>query len=216
VKALLSLGVSGVLAFHLSGCDGRRMEARIDGALLPETDGTGVDPAPAGPTLVVRLETDEATLAVPAGPNVRLAIDRAVPWRRVEALIARVERAGAKPVLLVGDRHRVRAIALRDPLSGEAAIQMLATTTGKACVGPPDSSEMRCVQGLDEKHIHRAFVRGNVEDAIKAYKIREVVVAVQPEVEWADVVRALDGARTCCGRKRTPVALVTDASEPTQ
>ena len=68
------------------------------------------------------------------------------------------------------------------------------------------------VQGLDEKHIHRAFVRGNVDEAARAYQLREVQVRVEPDVEWADVVRTVDGARTCCGSKRLAVAI--DRGEP--
>ena len=67
---------------------------------------------------------------------------------------------------------------------------------------------MRCFQGGDRRHVHRAFGREHIREAVKAYERHEVRVRVDPAIEWADAIRAVDGARTCCGDTRVAAALV--------
>jgi hypothetical protein len=202
MRALLAIAV-GVSLSWLASCS-NNMLAYVDGALLPDADG--VIPAEEGPTLVVKPDTAEAQLEIPRGKVVRLAIDRAVTWARVEPLIERVKASGAKPVLLVGQRTRIHAFQLRDALSGKDAIQVRVDDDGQHCVSKTGVLEMRCTKGAG-RHIHRTFVREDVREAVKEYQLSEVEVRVNPSAEWADVVRAVDGARTCCYEKKVLSAI---------
>jgi hypothetical protein len=202
--------IAAVLASLALGCSNNLL-AYIDGALLPDADQSM--PADDGPTLVVKAETVDATLAVPKGPVVRLAIDRAVPWLRVEALIHRVEAAGARPVLLVGQRQHVRAFQLHDPLGAGESIVVRVDDGGQHCVSKTGVLEMRCTKGAG-KHIHRAFVREDVREAVKEYGLAQVQVRVNPLAEWADVVRVVDGARTCCGTTKVLAAIAPPGPDP--
>ena len=64
------------------------------------------------------------------------------------------------------------------------------------------------MQGADKKHVQRAFVRETIRDAVKAYGITDVDVMVTPDLQWADVVKTIDGARTCCGDTDVRVKLL--------
>jgi hypothetical protein len=196
-----SLALAAALA--LGGCENNLL-AYVDGALLPDADQS-ID-APAGPTLVVKPETDVAAVAIPSGPVVRLAVDRAVPWIRVEELTKRVEATGARPALLVGQRTHVRAFVLRDPLPPGDQVQVRVDDDGQHCVSKTGVLEMRCTKGAG-RHVHRTFVREDVREAVKEYGLLGVEVRVAPTVEWADVVRAIDGARTCCFETKVASAL---------
>ena len=46
--------------------------------------------------------------------------------------------------------------------------------------------------------IDRAHTRRLVREAVMEYKLFDINVQVAPKQKWADVVRILDGARTCC------------------
>jgi len=196
--------VASLALIAAAGCDNKFL-AYVDGALLADADG--VVPAPAGPTVVVKPETDLAQLALPKAPVIRLAFARDVPFPRVEELVRRVEAAGSKPVLLVGRRNQVQAFDLHEPVTGERTIQVQVTGDGQSCVGISGVPEMRCTQGAG-RHVHGAFVREDVREAVKEYQLREVQVRADPTVEWADVIRAIDGARTCCGDTKVRATLV--------
>jgi hypothetical protein len=109
-------------------------------------------------------------------------------------------------VLLVGQRTHVHAFQLRDTLSGKEAIQVRVDDDGQHCVSKTGVLEMRCTKGAG-RHIHRTFVREDVREAVKEYDLSEVEVRVNPSAEWADVVRAVDGARTCCFEKKVLAAV---------
>ncbi len=188
-----------VLLLVLGACNtgDNPYEATIDGVLLADADR--VLPAPATTLPLAKLTVDGPDPAPTATPG-RLAIDRKVPWARVQAVLDRHAQAGAAPAILAGRRDTVHAWTLSDAITGPA-IQVTATPDGKFCVGPPTSEFAKCVQSSDKKHVNRAFVREIVRDAVAAYDLTEVEVHVVPELEWADVVRTIDGARTCCGAK---------------
>jgi hypothetical protein len=178
------------------GCGGKG-DATVDGVLLAQADGL-VD-APEGATLAV----DEKTVAsavVPSGAKiVRLAVGRKVPWNQVQALMRKVEAAGARPVLLAGNRSHVKAINLDDPWpGGDRSIQVTAYIDGKACVQPPGAIEAKCVQSGTKDYIERAYVRELVREQVKMFSIEQVEVELPATLQWVDVVRTLDGARTCC------------------
>lgn len=187
------------LLVPLGACKGN-YEAKVDGVWIPQADG--VESAPEGPTATI--PAAGAALALPdADEIVRLAIARDVPWTEVKAAMAKVEAAGAEPVLLVGKGPRLKAFRLGDELESERTIQVFTTTEGKACVGPPGAREFKCVQRSDRTHIDRAFMRELVREAVKTYRIQDVQIEIAPALGWGDVVRALDAVRTCCGD--TPV-----------
>lgn len=166
---------------------------------------TGVVDAEEGPTL--HMPGDDIS-TLPDGPVVRLAAARDVKWTEVEALIERIEAAGKRPVLLVGQRHRVRAFQLSDgEIDMDRAIALTATADGKSCVAPPGSPEAKCAQPMDAVRIDRAYTRKLVREASDAYQMTDVDIQVSRHLSWADVVRTIDGARTCCKDRKMRVKL---------
>jgi hypothetical protein len=186
--------VLGLLATSSSsGCGPNPYEARIEGVLLP--DAQGVIKMPEGP--LVKVKAGEPDPELPDAPLIKLAIERSVPWERVAALIAAIEAKGATAVPLVGVRTSAFGFVLNDELKGPA-IQLTSTPDGKFCVGPPGVDEAKCVQSSDKQHINRSFVRETIREAVQAYDLGDVEVWVPADLHWADVVRTIDGARTCC------------------
>ena len=171
--SLIALGFIAICVGDL-GCQ-NKFVASVGGALLAECDGV-VTPAP-GPLYVVKSTSEEAQMPLPAGPVIQLAVDRAVSWRRMTALLARVKAAHAQPVLLVGVRDAVRAFEPNDVLTGGPSIELVATPDGKFCMRPPGATEAYCVKGTSG-HIQRDFVRETLRDAVKAYGLYEVAVYV--------------------------------------
>ncbi len=194
-----------------AGCDSKGL-AQIGDSLLAQAFDV-IEPEP-GPTVEVGAETPDrspsgesgAPTALPDGKVVRLAIDGKVPWSRVTEVIEWVQAEGKKPIVLVGNRHRVKAFRLYDKLEGEP-IELLAYVGGKACVKPRESIEAACVESAGGDHIEESYVREFVREAKKAYELSDVEVELPAELPWADVVRAIDGARTCCGSPPMRVAI---------
>lgn len=185
----LALAVLAVAA-----CD-NRLEARVGKAILPQA--TGHEARPPGRPVVVLPGEPPAT---PTAGAV-LAIDVNVPWAQVRAAVT----ASPPPGLLVGDFARIRGFHLEDPLGPGPSIRLTATP-GKFCVAPPGSDLAYCTEAGDHRHISAAFVREVVAKAVAEYDLHQVVVDAAPDLLWADLVRAVDGARTCC-RQPVPVAL---------
>lgn len=171
-----------------AACDNHH-EARVGAALLPQANQTSSRPA--GTTTVVIMPG--ATPTLPPGP-LALAIDVNVPWRQVAALA----RATPAPTLLVGRYRHLRAFTLEDTLDDAPSIKITATAKGKFCVGPPDTDLAYCLESGDRKHISAAFVREVVRKAVAEYDLHQGRVDIDDDILWADLVRALDGARTCC------------------
>ena len=204
-SSALALLVGGVAVLAGTGCPAKG-EAKVDGILLAQADG--VREAPEGPTLAVD-ETTIGAAVVPAGAKiVRLAIGRKVLWNQVRALMDKVTAAGARPVLLVGQSHRVREMPLEDQWPGGPALQVMAFIDGKACVQPPGAIEAKCVQSGSKSYIERAFLRELVREQVKAFQIQQVEVELPNTLPWYDVVRTIDGARTCCRDTKMLVRLL--------
>ncbi len=130
-------------------------------------------------------------------PHVRLAIARDVRWSKVRDLRKELLAQGRSPYLIVANGRKTGAFNLFDELQGEP-IHVFVSVGGKLCVAPPGSPEAKCVQRGDRSHVDRAFTRELVREAVKGYRLHDVLVDVPADLEWADVVRAVDGARTCC------------------
>ncbi len=181
-----------VAACALSACKFER-QAHVKDIWVPQA--AGLIDAPKGESLPIIRGTVLKTL--PKAPHVRLAIARNVVWSEVRALRKQVIDAGKTPYFIVADERKVGAIELYEDLQGEA-IDVFVSVGGKLCVAPPGSPEAKCVQRGDRLHVDRAFTRELVREAVGAYGIHDVLVKVPPDIEWGDVVRAVDGARTCC------------------
>jgi hypothetical protein len=185
---LLAVGAG----ISLGACD-MHFEAHVGDALLPHANA--VVPVGDGPTVVVKPGAVPASL--PAGP-VNLAIDINVPWSDVKGLLARGEASHTQPLFLVGQRQRVRGFVLNDHLDLGPVLKVSARAHGKFCVSPPGTDEAYCLETGDHTHISSVFVRGVMRQAVAEYGIKQARVVPDPDTRWADVVRTVDGVRTCC------------------
>jgi biopolymer transport protein ExbD len=183
-----------VLALLAGAC--APIDTKVGKARLADADGT--EPARPGPTVEV-----PGPPAAPAQGPVRLAADREATYGQVREAMKAIEAQGGEPVLLVARRGEVEALPRPDTLKGPA-IKLRAEVEGKACISPPDTDEATCVKGHFQKHIDRAFLRQIVRQAVREYGLKEVRITVDADLAWGDAVRAIDGARTCCG---IPVAV---------
>jgi hypothetical protein len=178
------------------GC--AQKEPRVGKTWLIEADGT-VEAAP-GPAV----ELPGGTIPTDVKGPVQLAIGADVPWRDVVSAMKTITDGGGQPVLLVARRDRAEALPPivfeEKPPEPDDAIRLRAQTDGKACVSPPGTEEATCVARRDHIHIDRAFVRQILWQAVKEYRLHKVRVVIPSDsLTWADVVRSIDGARTCCG-----------------
>jgi hypothetical protein len=192
-----------VLAASVGGCESKRF-LTIGETLLVQA--TQIEELPENPNAVTIEYPADRLETLPDATEIRLAIHRDVSIGEVEELIERLEAAGKKPILLAANRRKLGAYKLRDELQGEA-IRIFTNMEGKACVSPPGVAEAKCVQRSDRKHISRAFVRELTREATRAYGLADVTVESPPKLGWADVVRAIDGARTCCKETKPRVTL---------
>jgi len=170
----------------------QQSEPVVGKAYLIEASGTR--PAPEGPTIEVGVTPIPASLSGP----VRVAIDRAVPYTTAVEALKQIKAAGGTPVPLVAVREKIGELIPPDTKTGDA-INLWADPDGRACVAPHDSATATCVTPKATKHIDRAFVRDVIAQAVKAYDLKRVHVLVDSSLNWGDAVRAIDGARTCCG-----------------
>lgn len=205
-SAPAALAALAALALAAPGCK-NHFEAKVDGILLAEADSNEAVTAEEAkaPKVVVRAEPSvpDEELPMPASGAVQLVIERSVPWARVEALLATLESKKLEPILLVGQTHRVRRFQLNDALTeGKERFTLTGDANGKFCVQTAQLPQAYCVAGrpIAGKHIHRAFVRETVRDVVKKWEMKEAMAYVDPAMEWADVLRLIDGARTCCGK----------------
>jgi hypothetical protein len=161
-----------------------------------------------GPAATIELSKLDLK-ALPAESEVRLAIGKRVLWREVRDTVTALEKAGKKVVLLSAQRRRIGAFALYDEV-GPRPIDVVTRTDGTACVRLPGVKEAKCVQRADAMHIDRAHLRQLTREAVRKSKIKEAVVYVPPDMQWADVVRSVDAVRTCCKESLRPKAKLID------
>lgn len=195
-----------ILLVAAAGCKDKG-HAEVEGILIPQADG--VVEAEDGATMAVNGKTIDSAPVPASAPVVRLAIARDVPWDRVMALVERVNAAGQRPLLLAGDNHKVKGFRLEDDKARgvDRIISVIAYIDGKACVQPPGGIEAKCVQSPDGRYIDRAFLRELVREQVKKFDVQTVEVELASGLPWADVVRTIDGARTCCYETEVAVRL---------
>lgn len=174
----------------VGSCKSNR-QAEVAGVWIAQAEG--ITKAPPGEDIAIYKDTKLETL--PEGPNMRLAINRDVLWSQVRGLRKQILAAGKTPILIVADDRKVGSIELYEDLEGEP-INVYVSVGGKLCVAPPGSPEAKCVQRGDKLHVDRAFTRELVREAVNAYGLHDVLVDIPADLEWADVVRSIDGART--------------------
>ena len=196
-----------LLALALVACKGPGPK-QVGEATLALALGVEEIPAAAEDAPVVEIMPGKPA-TIPAAPVVKLAIDRDVPWAQVKASLDIMDQRKQTPVLLVAERRKVRAFARFDVVAREQmeelrahAIEITAYTDGKACVRHPDVAEAKCVQTPSRKYIDGAFTRELVREAVKGYGLSKTAVDLPPDLQWDDVVRVVDSARTCCGKQR--------------
>lgn len=181
-----------LVAASAPACDSH-LDAEVGGALLPQA--LDVVPAGEGPTVVVL--PGKPPPALPTGP-VRLAIDHAVPWSELGPLLTAADKAGTQPIFLVGQRDRIRAFRLADELRDEYTLRFRPTAAGKFCLSPPGTREAYCVETGTRRHVSAIYVREAVQKAVAEYGITQAWVVPDEDTRWGDIVRTIDGARTCC------------------
>ncbi len=206
----LGIGLSAA-----SGCK-NQLVTTVDGVLLADCTSKLEPPARAGVAVSkILVATPEADAAIGQGSTatVQLAIERGVPWPRAKAVIDRLKASGKTPVLLCGNISDERVFTIDDVPSGGLMIQMVVEPKGKFCVQTPELPQAYCVQG-SLGHIPRADVRQTMRETVKKWERTDVAVTIDPGTEWADVLRAIDGARTCCGATEVRVALKIAGAKP--
>ncbi len=184
-----------------------RSQAEVAGVWVAQAEG--IESLPQGKAVALergRLPADASDKVLGEGPDVLLAIGRDVRWAKIRDLRKGLIESGRTPYLVVANGRKKGAFKLHDELQGEA-IKVFVSVGGKLCVAPPNSPEAKCVQRGDRSHVDRAFTRELVREAVKGYGLHDVTVDVPADLEWADVVRAVDGARTCCFEDKVRVHL---------
>lgn len=172
-------------------------------ARLPDASRTV--PLPEGEVLEV--VPGQAPAVTARGP-VRIVADRDATWSEVAAAMDAVHAAGGEPWLAMRYRTHVRALPPFAPRVDDPAIRIIAEET-RACIWLPEADQGHCVSRGDKKHIDRAGLRETLRSIVKATGITRVRVSVWPTTSYADAIRAIDGARTCCFEQQIDVALET-------
>lgn len=176
----------------LAACNGPG-PARVGEANLAQATGTYSPPE--GQTVAITAGNTE--LPAQLDPVVRVAFDDDLTFGTVQKVLAELEARGSQVHILVGQRKNVAAMVLEDELEGPA-IRLVAELGGKACVAPPGSIEAKCVQTAEKLNISRAYVRELTREAMMGYDLYDVEAFIPDQLDWANVVRLIDGARTCC------------------
>ena len=196
-----------LLALGLVACQGPGPK-QVGEARLALAVGVEPIPAEAEGAPVVEILPDRAA-TVPDAPVVKLAIDRAATWGQVKATLHAIDQRRQTPVLLVAERRKVRALARFDQVDDidladlmPRALEITAYTDGKVCVRNPAVSEAKCVQTPSRAYIDGAFTRELVREAARGYALSQAVADLPDALRWDDVVRVIDGVRTCCGATR--------------
>jgi hypothetical protein len=206
-----------LLALGLVACKGPGPR-QVGQATLALAVGVEAVPAAAENAPVVEVMPDRPA-TVPVAPVVKLAIDRDATWGQVKATLHAIDQRQQTAVLLVAERRKVRALPRFDQVGDQNvadllahAIELTAYTDGKVCVRHPTVAEAKCVQTPSRNYIDGAFTRQLVREAVDGYGMSKTVADLPDSLQWDDVVRVIDGARTCCGKRAvSAIALPAEA-----
>ncbi len=202
----------------LASCKGPG-HAKVGETLLAQADSATIQVAPLG-TMVVIPKTavteaqKKASFPWPADETIELALSWDIPWSQVNKMLLELEKAGKNVHLVVGQNEKRAVFQLEDKFEDFRVLRLNDQGQGKACLTAPNVKEGKCVQSWEKKYIDRAGVREIVREGVKSLGIEAVQVEVWPETLWGDVVRLIDGARTCCGATRIKVRLSPDSRRP--
>ena len=187
-----------IAGFACAACTTHKHMAEIDGVTLPECDETVT--APDGPVFAFWAEAHEEEYRLPTGPVVRIAADRDVSWRRIKVVDDRLKQQGSKAVLLcgVGSTDQIAAFDPFEKLDGGPHFKVRAFKKGEMFIDEPYGTYTTHVQSFDNQHIAKSFIREAMTPLVAKYNVHDVEVTADPAMHWVDVVRAVDGARTCC------------------
>jgi hypothetical protein len=190
--------VALIAVVGLAACGKNPLLAREGGQTLPECDQSVA--AADGPTFAFGLRDREDQMALPKGPVIRVAADRSVSWRRVKMVADRIKQQGSRPVFLcgVGVTDEVAAFEPTETLHPGEHLVFDAGAEGDFFVarGNDKGTEVRA---MDHEHIAKSFIRETMVPLVSESGIHDVEVRADPHMDWADLVRAVDGSRTCCG-----------------
>jgi hypothetical protein len=185
---------------------GSTPEARVGDAVLAYADGC--DDVPPGWRDVVVMPGKPVALPAEVS-QLLVAVDRDALFSDVWPLIAAARERGVELRFYAADRRqRVKAMALDPPPDGSVIAVTVTGIDGKACVALPGVEEAKCVMTAQHR-VDRAYTRELVREAFKASGLRRVRVEAESGLQWGDVVRAVDGARTCCPGERMNVGIVS-------
>ena len=194
------------IGFALVSCKSKS-QAEVAGVWVAQAEG--IEALPTGKAVALvrgQLPADASDPVLGESKDVLLAIARDVRWAKIRDLSKGLVERGRVPHLIVANGRKKGSFKLRDELQGDP-IKVFVSVGGKLCVAPPNSPEAKCVQRGDRSHVDRAFTRELVREAVKGYGLHDVLVDVPADLEWADVVRAVDGSRTCCFEDKVRVRL---------
>jgi len=201
----MRLVLAALLSLSIAACKSNR-EATVEGVWVAQA--SQIEPLPKIARIVVT--KNAKPIIAKAEGDVALVLDRDVLWSQVQALREKLVEQGRHAYLVVANGRNVGTFNLYDELKG-VSIRVFVQEGGKLCVSPPNTPEAKCVQRLDKVHVDEVFTRELVREAVKGYQLHDVRVEVPADLGWADVVRAIDGARTCCFKEEVRVRLVQSA-----
>ncbi|GAB4514000.1 MAG: hypothetical protein Tsb0020_32400 [Haliangiales bacterium] len=193
--ACAPLAILGAM-LALTACKGPGPK-KIGEATLAHAKGFEPIPEAAKDAPVVEIIPDQPA-TIPEAPIVKLAIDRDATWGQVKASLDIIDSRDQTAVFLVAKRRKVHAFRLSDEFE-PGGLEVTAYDGGKVCVRKPDIPEAKCAQTGSGSYIDGSFTRQLVREAVKGYQISDIDVDLPASLDWDDVVRVIDGARTCCG-----------------
>ncbi len=190
------------VAVAATACGGVK-EAKVGEARLAYADG--VDDAPKGWSTVEVMPGKAGALPDDA-KQVLIAADRDATFGDVWPLIQAARARDVDLLFYVADRRQRVKVMEMNPPAGEKQIRVIVTDDGKVCVNLPGIKEAKCVMTTQHR-VDRAYTRELVREAFRASDLRRVRVEAETALRWNDVVRTVDGARTCCSGERMIVGL---------
>lgn len=184
---------------------GKKSWPVVDGARLALADGVrDKEMLP-----VVSLLPD-ITLHIPKTMETfYLAIDKDVLYKDVRAIQKKYNEKQIR--FLVTDWHRtIREFSMSSKVSKSTdIISVYAQKDFKVCVSLPRVRESKCVKSYTPT-IDRAFVRELFREAVNVSGLTVAKLSVSDDLSWINVVRLVDGIRTCCGQKEIRVDIEND------